>query len=192
MLAQLLALGLLAAITIFLFFPLNSGKGRVLKSPLEKHIPFIPAFVVPYVALYPYVAFSMLVVLFFTPVAARLYTSLIFSGLIAALIWYLMPTVLDRPVLSSRDIFTRMVGWIHRRDPGSNSNPSSHAYMAILCSYYLTYAFPLHETAIWVAGATIVSSTLFVKQHHVGDLLAGIALAAVSIGFSYLILGGLV
>jgi membrane-associated phospholipid phosphatase len=36
-----------------------------------------------------------------------------------------------------------------------------------------------------------VSSTLFVKQHHVSDLIAGMALSAASIVFSYLILGGI-
>ena len=192
MIVQLLALALLAAISLLLFFPLNSQNGRVQKSTLVSRIPFIPAFIVPYLAFFPYVAFSMLAVLFFTPVAARLYVSLIFSSLVAALIWYIMPTVvLDRPALNSKDLFQKAVAWMYRHDPGGNALPSAHASVAVLCSYYLTYAFPLHETAIWATGATIVSSTLFVKQHHLQDLIAGIALATVAIGFSYFILGGL-
>lgn len=190
MIGQLLALGLLAAISLLLFFPINRTIGRVQKN--HPFIPFIPAFIVPYLGLFPYVAFSMLAVLFFTPVAARLYTSLIFSGVVAALIWYFMPTVVrDRPEPTARDIFTKAVAWMYRKDPGGNAFPSAHAATAVLCSYYLTYAFPLHETAIWAVGGTIVSSTLFVKQHHISDLVAGIVLAAVSIAFSYLILGGL-
>lgn len=192
MMVQLLALALLAAISLSLFFPLNSTNGRIEKSLLVRHVPFIPAFIVPYLGFFPYVAFSMLAVLFFTPVAARLYVSLIFSGLVAALIWYVMPTVvLDRPVLNPRNLLHRAVGWMYRLDPGGNAFPSAHASVAVLCSYYLTYAFPLHETLIWTCGATIVSSTLFVKQHNVRDLVAGIILAVIAIGFSYLILGGL-
>lgn len=192
MLLQLLALATLAALSMLLFFPLNSSEGRLQKSAFIHRIPFIPVFIVPYLGLFPYVAFSMLAVLFFTPVAARLYTSLIFSGLVAALVWYIMPTiVLDRPTFVSKGPFTKAVAWMYRLDPGGNAFPSSHACMAVLCSYYLTFAFPLHEVPIWAFGATIVSSTLFVRQHHVSDLVAGIALAAVSIGFSYLILGGL-
>lgn len=187
---QLLSLALLAAISLLLFFPLNTARGRFQKN--HSVIPFIPAFIVPYLGLFPYVAFSMLAVLFFTPVAARLYTSLIFSGIVAALFWYFMPTVVhDRPRLTARTIFTRAVAWMYRQDPGGNAFPSAHAATAVLCSYYLTFAFPLHETAIWATGATIVSSTLFVKQHHVRDLIAGIVLAVVSIAFSYFILGGL-
>ena len=192
MLVQLLALGTLAALSLLLFFPLNSSKGTLRKSAIINRIPFIPAFIVPYLGLFPYVAFSMLIVLFFTPVAVRLYVSLIFSGLTAALIWYIMPTVvLDRPILVSRGIFIKAVAWMYRLDPGGNAFPSAHVSVAVLCSYYLTFAFPLHAVPIWACGATIVSSTLFVKQHHVSDLVAGIILAAVSIGFSYLILGGL-
>ncbi|MSU74343.1 phosphatase PAP2 family protein [Candidatus Kaiserbacteria bacterium] len=192
MLVQLLALATLAALSLLLFFPLNSANGRLQKSSFIQRIPFIPVFIIPYLALFPYVAFSMLIVLFFTPVASRLYVSLIFSGLVAAFIWYCMPTVvLDRPTFTVKGPFTKIVAWIYRLDPGGNALPSSHACMAVLCSYYLTFAFPLHEVSIWACGATIVSSTLFVKQHHLIDLVAGIILAAVSIVFSFLILGSL-
>ncbi|HCR52209.1 TPA: hypothetical protein DIV48_01005 [Candidatus Kaiserbacteria bacterium] len=192
MIIQLLALASLAAISLLLFFPLNSKVGYLRKSSLIRRIPFIPAFIVPYLGLFPYVAFSMLAVLFFTPVAARLYVSLIFSGIIAALFWYFMPTVvLERPSFSPKGLFTKATAWMYRQDPGGNAFPSAHASVAVLCSYYLTYAFPLHETMIWAFGATIVSSTLFVRQHHVSDLVAGVVLAAASIAFSYLILGGL-
>lgn len=192
MMVQLLSLGVLAAFSSLLFFPLNGRKGQLKKAALPyEYIPFIPAFIVPYLGFFPYVAFSMLAVLFFTPVAARMYVSLIFSGLIAALIWYFMPSRIERPDLTSRGIFTRAVKWMYQLDPQGNALPSAHASVAVLCSYYLAYAFPLHETMIWAAGATIVSSTLFVKQHHVSDLIAGIVLAFVSIAFSYLILGGI-
>lgn len=194
MLGQLVALALLAAVSLLLFFPLNSTnrEGRLRKSMLVQHIPFIPAFIVPYLGLFPYIAFSMLALLFFTPVAARLYVSLIFSGVVAALIWYVMPSgVSERPELVPKGPFTKTVAWMYRHDPRRNAFPSSHTYTAVLCSYYLTYAFPLHETLIWTCGATIVGSTLFVKQHHISDLIAGGALAVASVGFSYLILGGL-
>lgn len=192
MLIQILALALLASVSLYLFIPVNSGAGPVRVSPYTRYIPFVPAFVIPYLGLFPYLAFSMLILLFFTPVAARFYVSLIFSALTATLIWYFMPTkVSGRPKLVPKGPFTKTIAWMYRVDPGGNSLPSSHAYMAILCSYYLTFAFPLHDVLIWGCGATIVSSTLFVKQHHVSDLIAGSLLAAVSIGFSYLILGGL-
>ncbi len=191
MLVQLIALALLAAISLFLYFPLNGREGRLQTSPFVKHIPFIPAFIVPYLGLFPYVAFSMLALLFFTPVAARLYVSLIFSGIVAALIWYFMPTTIERPLLVPKGPLTKTIAWMYRLDPSDNVFPSAHVFTAVLCSYYLTFAFPLHETLIWTCGVTIVSSTLFVKQHHISDLVAGIALAAVSIVFSYFILGGL-
>lgn len=192
MLIQLLALALLALISLYLFIPVNSAEGPIRESRYTRYIPFIPAFVVPYLGLFPYIAFSMLAVLYFTPVAARFYVSLIFSAIVSAIIWYLKPsTIADRPTIVPKDPFTRAMAWIHRMDPGGNSIPSNHAYTAILCSYYLTFVYPLHEILIWSCGATIVGSTLFVKQHHISDLIAGSLLATVSIAFSYLILGGL-
>ena len=192
MFAQLLTLLALALVSMFLFFPLNTKKGPERKAWIVQHVPFIPAFIVPYLGLFPYITFSMLVLLFFTPVAARLYVSLIFSGLISALIWYFVPTgTYGRPEFVPKGPLTKSVAWMYRIDPGGNAFPSSHTYTAIVCSYYLTFAFPLHEILIWSCGAAIVSSTLFVKQHHLTDLIAGAALAAVSIVFSYLILGGL-
>jgi len=192
MLIRLFFLGLLAAISMLLFFPLNTRQGRLRKSALVKHIPFIPAFIIPYLGLFPYIAFSMLALLFFTPVAARLYVSLIFSGLVAALIWYFIPTgVSERPEFEPKGPFTKATAWMYSLDPRCNAFPSSHTYTAIVCSYYLTFAFPLHETLIASCGALIVSSTMFMKQHHLSDLVAGAALAAASIAFSYFILGGL-
>lgn len=189
---QLIALLVLATVSMLLFYLLNSHDWPERESWIAEHIPFMPMFIVPYLGLFPYIAFSMLALLFFTPVAARLYTSLIFGGVVSALIWYFLPSgVSDRPIVSPDGIFTKTVAWIYRIDPGGAAFPSSHVYTAIICSYYLTFAFPLHEISIWVMGATIVSSTLFVKQHHVSDLIAGAALAAASIGFSYVILGAL-
>ncbi len=192
MVIQVLSLALLALVSLGLFFLVNAPRGPYRESPYMRYIPFIPAFIVPYLGLFPYIAFSMLAVLYFTPVALRLYVSLIVSAIIAALFWYVKPSrIAERPDVAPRGPFTKTVAWVHRVDPGGNSTPSSHAYTAILCSYYLTYVYPLHETLIWSCGATIVGSTLFVRQHHVSDLVAGSVLALVSIGFSYLILGGL-
>lgn len=192
MVVQVIALAVLAALSLFLFFPVNSSNGPIRESRYTRYIPFIPAFVVPYLGLFPYIAFSMLALLFFTPVAARFYVSLIFSALVATVIWYFKPTKInDRPQLTPKGPLTKTIAWMYSVDPGGNSTPSSHAYTAILCSYYLTFAFPLHEVLIWSCGATIVGSTLFMKQHHVSDLIAGSLLATISIGFSYLILGGL-
>lgn len=195
MVMQLIPLGLLAVVSLLLFFPLNTTdkKGRVKKSWIIKHIPFLPVFIIPYLGLFPYLAFSMLTVLFFTPVAGRLYVSLIFSGLVAAFVWYFMPSIdPERPNVIPKGPLTHTISWMYRVDPGKrNALPSSHTYTALICSYYLAYAFPLHEYSIWMIGATIVSSTLFIKQHHVSDLIAGMALAAASIAFSYFILGAL-
>jgi membrane-associated phospholipid phosphatase len=186
------ALGLLATVSMLLFFPINNERWPARESTLVRRIPFIPAFILPYLGLFPYIAFSMLAVLLLTPVAIRLYVSLIFAGIVAALVWYFMPTgTTGRPEFTPDGPFKKTVAWMYSIDPGGNALPSSHTYTAVVCSYYLAFVFPLHEISIWACGGLIISSTLFVKQHHFSDLVAGIILGAASIGFSYLILGGL-
>jgi len=190
--APLVVLAVLAVASMMLFFPLNTRVGRIRASVISSHIPFLPVFVVPYLALFPYVMFTLIAVFPSPAIAARLYTSLIVSGLVAALIWYFFPVgASERPVFQSRGICTKAVAWVYARDPRCNAFPSSHTYTALLCSYYLAIAFPHYALLIWGMGTLIVSSTLFLKQHHLQDLVAGGVLAMASIGFSGLVLGSL-
>jgi membrane-associated phospholipid phosphatase len=190
---QIIALLFLAGVSLLLFFPLNTRTPRYLRrSTFERRIPFVPIFIVPYLAIFPYVVFSIFIVLFFTPVAARMYTSLIIAGLTAALIWYFFPSgVAERPRVTPRGLFTNLVAWTYAHDPRCNAFPSSHVFTTFLCSYYLTFAFPPHETLIWVFGTTVMGSTLLVKQHHIIDLIAGLLLAVTAIGASFFLLGAL-
>lgn len=189
---QVVFLAILATASMLLFFPLNVRSAPKRHSVFIEHLPFIPAFIVPYLALFPYIAFSMFAVLLFTPVAARLYVSLIIGGLLAALVWSVRPvSVAERPHIVPRGPLTRTLAWVYSHDARSNAFPSSHTYTALVCSYYLAYAFPVHTMLIWILGSVIVSSTLFIRQHHLADLVAGLALAATSVWFSYLLLGAL-
>ena len=188
-----IGLGVLAAISLLLFFPLNTRRPHSVRMPgIERYIPFVPAFIVPYLALFPFVTATFFIVLLNTPVALRFYVSCIIAGIIAAVIWYFFPTgVGDRPKLTRRGVLTRIVAWTYAHDPRSNAIPSSHIYTTFLSSYYLTFLYPSHEILIWSIGSTIMSSTLLVKQHYLIDLVAGFALACLSIGASYLLLGTL-
>lgn len=191
MTAYLLVLAALAVVSMLLFFPLNTRVGRIRASAISDHIPFLPVFIVPYLALFPYVALSMMIVLSSGVIAVQLYISLIFCGLVGALLWYFFPVGASaRPIFSPNGFLTKAVAWMYRHDPRCNAFPSSHTYTALLCSYHLTMAFPQWGTLLWGTGVLIISSTLFLKQHHVQDLVAGGALALVSISVSSYVVNG--
>ncbi len=188
---QIFALAILAGLSLLLFIPLDMRKPRYLRKPwLERHIPFVPSFIFPYLSLFPYVVFVFFTMLYFTPVAAHLYVSLIVAGLTAALIWYFFPIgVADRPRIVVRGLVMRLVALTYALDKRDNAIPSSHVYLAFLSSYYLAYVYPTYEIAIWAYGTTIISSTLLIKQYHVVDIVAGLTLAIAAIGVANFLLG---
>lgn len=187
-----LLLALCALASLALFYPLNIRKSavRIRKTFLDAYIPFLPIFIIPYLALFPFIGFAILAV-YFTPAAELFYTSLIFAALGAATIWFFWPRGMRRPQVAPKGIFSRIVAWTYAHDPRHNAFPSSHVFTAFLSSYYLAFAYPVHDALIWVTGSVIMVSTLFVKQHHLADVFAGLAIAVLSIGASFLVYGGL-
>jgi membrane-associated phospholipid phosphatase len=125
----------------------------------------------------------------FSNIATHLYVSLIFGGLVSAVIWYFWPTTVEqRPTPIGDDTFSRLTRWTYARDPRSNAFPSSHATTALICSYYLAHAYPPFAIIVWSLCIFIVSATLFIKQHHLIDLISGGILALIAILFSILVM----
>jgi membrane-associated phospholipid phosphatase len=116
---------------------------------------------------------------------------MIFAGLGGAAIWYFRPRGVERPVVALKGPFSRLVAWTYSHDPRYNAFPSSHVFTAFLCSYYLVTVYPTHDILIWGTGSTIMASTLLVKQHHLIDVFGGLAVAVLSIGASYFLIGGI-
>ena len=147
---------------------------------LDVAIPYISAFVIPYLALYPFIAIPFIVTwkrsrdFLKTNLAFLLLTAISFGYYIFA------QTTVFRNYIFTDDVFDQLVQFIYSIDAPLNTFPSMHVATTVLT---------LHITSIYrrdlflpmaAVGALIILSTLFIKQHNIVDVLGGLAVAGLS------------
>jgi membrane-associated phospholipid phosphatase len=174
-----LALGVIAIVTSLFYDDLNHGPYRLfLRSPLDDAIPVIAFFVVPYVSLRPVIYGSAALLLLFRAGVYRSAAVSMTLTLLASFAFYaFLQSYIDRPVLTGTDVFSQLIRDVYAGDQPYNDFPSLHASLSTI--------FAIHwwrvdrrvgrGVAVWVA--LIVVSTVFVKQHYVADMVAGVLLA---------------
>ena len=176
---------------LLLYFPTNRvqapGRWFFHDTWFDEYIPLIPYFVIPYVALFPYALFTVPVV-WTTEYRYEFLVCIVLAAWSAALAWYFLPAGILRKRKIGLDFFSQMIVWIYEHDHENNTFPSSHVFYAIICSYYLARALPEFLFLFVVIGFLISISTVFVKQHHVADIVGGIvwAFAAIMIAKTFL------
>jgi len=170
-----------ALIALFAFYhPLNEGPARWSpKTPLDDHIPLIKELVVPYVSALALGPASLLLFLVTSARVAR--SSLVASVLllvIAYLFYVFAQTHVPRPEVPGDDVFSRLLRLVYGNDNAYNCFPSLHTgFSVIMAVHWLRYD---RRIGRWVAAwcALIMVSTLFVHQHYIADMLAGLAAAS--------------
>lgn len=174
-----LLLAVLVAVTSFGYDWLNHGPNVLfLKTPLDDLIPVIPIFVIPYVSLRPFVyATLVLLLLFRTRIFQSAALAMIATWVVSYAFYFSLQTVVVRPLLTGQDVFTRMIREVYASDSPFNDFPSLHTSLStILATHWWRVDRRIGvPVAIWVA--LIVLSTVFVKQHYLPDLIAGLVLA---------------
>ncbi len=154
---------------------------------LDKYIPLVPYFIIAYVCLYPYILITI-VLMWDTPLSTQFFTCFSIAAWTAALMWYVAPAGIVRHRRLGPDFFSQMIVWLYEHDQENNTIPSSHVFYSLICSYFLMLAYPHVQLLFVVVGILISISTVFVKQHHLADILGGIVWAAGSIAIaSYLV-----
>jgi membrane-associated phospholipid phosphatase len=172
---------------VLLFGVLNRKEGRRINFTTfaDEWIPFLPAFSVPYLLLFPYIAFAGFA-LFNTEYATLYYASMALAMCTAAVVWFLFPSKMARPLVSKAKIFEGIVARIYDGDSHANAFPSSHVFTSLITSYFLVLAFPEFFFLIWSVGTLIAISTVLIKQHFAVDVLAGIAWAYAGVGVAHI------
>ncbi len=109
-----------------------------------------------------------------------LYAMLIATGL-AFVVFMVFPTTLPRDALSPGEKLAPLYAQLHAMDKPVNCFPSLHVTLAHLAwtTYLRARGAKLAGVFAWAMLITI--STLTTKQHYFVDILAGFALAAVSL-----------
>ncbi|MEK4276229.1 phosphatase PAP2 family protein [Paenibacillus sp. FSL R7-0026] len=139
-------------------------------------IPFVPAFIIPYLLWYPFIP-GALIALAFKDKRTYFQTLIaLCSGLVISYIFFaLFQTAIERPNIEGEEGFLiTMVDYIYRNDQPYNCFPSIH----VLTSYLILRGTRVFGRAIWAMTSAfsivIIVSTVLVKQHVVVDIAGGI------------------
>lgn len=175
-----LALGVVAFVASLPYDALNHGPNAVfLRTPLDDAIPVVGPFVVPYVSLRPLLYVSAVV---FLLASARIFRSAALAMAAAFAVSYVfyvvMQSYVDRPQLGGDDVFSRMIRDVYASDQPYNDFPSLHASLSTVFALHWWRLDRRAGAVVGIWATLIVLSTVFVKQHYVPDVVAGVALGA--------------
>lgn len=176
---------------LFVFYATKPflGEPGVLRTSLDDKIPFIPHFIWFYVSWYPMLLLVPYYIAKKNKTAFFKYGTVYVISLFIAAIFYLsMPKIVTRAVITGTDISSRLVQTIYNLDnPGLNCLPSIHC---TVCFLFIFGILATKETTtaltkfILILHSTlIVTSTIFVKQHVLYDML----LALIIVGFTWIV-----
>ena len=168
---------------------------HIISSPLDQYIPFLPVFIIPYLFWFVYIALPGMYFLF---CERDVFCRLMYFGMIGMtvflLISYVYPNGLAiRPEhLAGDSVFIKLTRYVYSVDTSTNVLPSIHVfnsigiYLAVKDSDNLRKKKGIRYASLTIT-VLIILSTMFVKQHSVVDVIAGLLLSCVA---SDLIYGG--
>lgn len=181
-----------AALSLMLIFPIlgalyalindnPSGPIYNLVTDLDRHTPFIKYFALPY-SIWIFYIYACLI--YFYMKDRKVYYHSIFTYTVCALICYMVylvyQTTVPRPVIVGDDVFSNLMRFIYNRDQPFNCFPSIHvfsSYMVATALFHSKFKNWANRIIIYGMSALIIASTLFVKQHVILDVIAGVFLA---------------
>ncbi len=174
-------LGLLAIPAFNFFYGLQNHSGEHVQSlvtDVDRNTPFIPGFVVPYMLWYPF-----LILVFFLVLRKdktkyyRLLLALCLGLFLSNVVYLFFQTTVPRPAVDSTGFFNNLVSIVYANDEPYNCFPSIHVMSSMLMIYGVQALRWRVRIPLALFALTIIVSTLFVKQHVIADLLAGMLLA---------------
>ena len=155
---------------------------------LDDLIPFCKYAVIPYLAWFIWIPFTLFYLLWKAPRADfwRLCLPLFAGMTIALAVYVILPNGLDlRPYrVYGSDIFARIVRQLYSTDTATNVCPSIHVFnsVTLMMAYYRSRIFDAPRRR-WMRPASavlclsIIASTVLLKQHSCIDVVMGILLA---------------
>lgn len=155
---------------------------------LDDLIPFCKYAVIPYLAWFIWIPFTLFYLLWKAPRADfwRLCLPLFAGMTIALAVYVILPNGLDiRPYrVYGSDIFARIVRQLYSTDTATNVCPSIHVFnsVTLMMAYYRSRIFEAPRRR-WMRPASavlclsIIASTVLLKQHSCIDVVMGILLA---------------
>lgn len=161
------------------YWTLNSTPRGVynLTTDLDRAMPLIKIFIIPYMTLWFYLAFCYVYLCFKNrKVYYRIMITLFLCYVVAFITYYFFQTTVLRPLVTGDDIFSKLLIFTYNSDAPYNCFPSIHvitAYLAIK-GINATNAIKSIKIPVNIIGFLIIISTEFVKQHVIMDIFFAI------------------
>lgn len=153
--------------------------------PIDSKIPFVKEMVVPYVLWYLYIFVPLAYFAFKSPDDFRKLCMFMFTGMtISYLIFYLVPNGQNlRPIITETDVFSRIINSIYSTDRPTNSLPSMHVILSVAVNasiYNSTILAKFKKLKLFsmLLCILICASTVFIKQHSILDVVAGLIVSS--------------
>jgi hypothetical protein len=149
----------------------------------ERHVPFVPAAIVPYLSIDLFFVAAPLLVR--TDRQLRAYAGRVVAAIaVAGACFVLLPLRFAFVQPPDAGVFGVIVGLFKRADLPLNQSPSLHiALLLIVGDVFVRRARGPLRAALLVWFGLIAASPLLVYQHHLTDLIAGLALGLLCLHF---------
>ena len=179
-LLPLLLIGSVPFSNLFYWALNNTQRGIYdLTTDLDKSIPLIKVFIIPYMSLWFFLGFCYVYLCFKNrKVYYKIMIALILCYVVAFTTYYFFQTTVPRPVVTGSDIFSKLIIFTYNSDKPFNCFPSIHvitAYLAVK-GINATDTRKSIKIPVNIIGFLIIISTEFVKQHVIMDIFFGMFL----------------
>ncbi len=169
-----LAVPLTLGILILYFGTLHSSFFNAFPIPdtaVDRAIPFLPVFVVPYFSYYLLLLTPLLVIHESQELrdAAFGYALIVFTSCVAFFFW---------PTAISTSYTDPLIRGLLAVDRPRNACPSLHASLSLFCALCTrrNLQSPIARYGLWIWTVLVVSSTLLTKRHAAVDIAAGVVI----------------
>lgn len=148
---------------------------------IDELIPFKSVFVVPYIFAYIQWAIGYVRIAQTDRIYSRkiLYGA-IFAKLITGVLFIIIPTTMERAVITNDGIFDNLVKLVYKSDPAINLFPSIHCLDSWIClksSLNKEYFSRKYVAFMGINTFLVILSTVFIKQHVIADVIGAIVVA---------------
>ena len=150
---------------------------------VDKFIPFNKFFILPYVSWYIFIAvFSAILCVVDRERFLKLLITLNIGMITCYIIYYFYPTYVPRPMITGTDFFSNLILNLYKVDKPYNCFPSIHVLNSVLIALYIYESEKVNKwikAICIIMSASIILSTMFIKQHYFADVIAGIIFACI-------------
>jgi membrane-associated phospholipid phosphatase len=178
-----LFLVMIVFLVLSLYIPINrltNSSGHIYNFRIDARIPFIPMAILPYLSFFLLMPWTLFV---FLAERERLYREMAYSIMSACVVsytaYFLYQTTIIRPNVASMGFINELVALVYMIDPPYSCFPSLHTSISTILAVYWLRSPSRVKYFVLPWSLTIILSTLMTKQHHLLDVIGGIALGAV-------------